>query len=189
VLQRGDAVLVSDGSVCSGRDEDAHDLLVPRSAVPEDHRLQQGSPAEVVDVVDVDPGLDDAAHVLDMSPLAGRDQGHATEPVANGQIRVRRQQRLQHRDASRHAGDQPWCVVLGVHGVRVRAERDEDAGDVDMLVRHGEQQRCAAPIVCRLLVGVHAEREGDAVRVAGRGGGQEPSVGLRLVDRTGSVLP
>ena len=46
----------------SGIDQDADDLLVDRSAVAEDHRLHQRSPAEIVDVVDVDSGLDENAH-------------------------------------------------------------------------------------------------------------------------------
>ncbi len=110
------------------------------TAVAEDDRLEHRGPPEVVDVVDVDAGLDDPAHVVHVPALARGDDRQAAEPVPDGQVRVGGQQRLEHRDAAGDAGDQPGRVVLVVEGVRVRPERDEDPRDVGPVVGHGQQQ-------------------------------------------------
>ena len=129
VLQRRHAVAVGDRRVRAGPQQDPDDLLVRRSSVAEDHSLQQCGPAEVVDVVHVDAGADDAAHVADVAALGGRDHRDAAEPVADPQVGPRRQQRLEHLDAAGHPGDQPGSVVLVVERVGVGSERDQQSGD------------------------------------------------------------
>ena len=145
VLEGGDAVPVRDRGVGAGLEEDLHDPLPRPGALAEDHRLQERGPAQVVDVVHVDAGAHDPVHVGDVAALAGRDHRHAAVPVADRQVRVRGQQRLQHRDAAGDAGDQPGGVVAAVEGVRVGAQRDQQPGHVDPVVGGGEQQRRARP--------------------------------------------
>ncbi len=87
VGQRPDAVLVGDVDVRAVLDEQADDGLVGRPAVGQDDGLEQGRPAEPVDVVDVDVGLrQQVADDLDVAALAGRDQRRATEAVGEGRI-------------------------------------------------------------------------------------------------------
>jgi hypothetical protein len=52
--------------------------------------LEQGRPAEVVDVVDVDAGPDDPSHVVDVPALARRDDRDAAVAVRDGEVRLRR---------------------------------------------------------------------------------------------------
>ena len=135
-------------------------------------------PAEVVDVVEVDAGLDDPADVVDVPALAGRDRREPAEPVADGQVGVGRQQRLEHGHAAGHAGDQPRGVVAVVERVRVGPQRDQHLGDVDVVVGRGQQQRGPVVIVASLEVGAGPEGDRDGVGVAGAGGAQQGGVGV-----------
>lgn len=74
VPEGSDSPPVGDGGVRSCGQEEAHDLLVVGPAVAEDDGFEQRAPAQPVDVVDVDPGLEHPAYVVDVSPFAGRDQ-------------------------------------------------------------------------------------------------------------------
>ena len=118
-------------------------------------------------MVDVDAGLDDPTYVVDVAALARGDHREPAEPVPDGQVRVRGQQRLEHRDAPGDAGDQPGRVVLVVEGVRVGSERDEDPRDVGPVVRRrpaaGEY---AGVLADRLQVGARAQGQRGGVRVA-----------------------
>ena len=58
-------------------DEEAHDGHVARSAVSEDHRLEEGRPAEVVDVVERGAGLDEDPHHLHVAEMRRGDEGRA----------------------------------------------------------------------------------------------------------------
>ena len=117
-------------------------------------------------MVDVDPGLDDPAHVVDVAALARGDHREPAEPVPDGQVRVRGQQRLEHRDAPGDAGDQPGRVVLVVEGVRVGSEGDEHPRDVGAVVGRGQQQGSTPVVADRLQVGAGAQGQRGAVRVA-----------------------
>ena len=166
VLQRCHAVLVGDRPVRPGGQQDPHDLLVPRAAVAEDDGLEHRRPAEVVDVVDVDAGLDDPTYVVDVTALARGDHREPAEPVPDGQVRAGGQQRLEHRDAPGDAGDQPGRVVLVVEGVRVGSEGDEDPRDVGPVVGHGQQQGSTPMVTHCLQVGARAQGQRRGVRVA-----------------------
>ena len=156
-----------------GVEQDPHDLLVRRRPVAQDHRLEQGRPAEVVDVVDVDVGLHDPAYVVDVAAFAGRDDRDAAVAVADRQVGVGGQQGLEHRDAAGHAGHQPRGVVPVVERVRVGPERHEQPGDGHAVVRRREQQRGPVVLVAGLEVRLAAQHQGRRVGVAvGRGGEQ-----------------
>jgi hypothetical protein len=108
--------------------------------------------------------------------LAGRDRREPSEAVARGEVRVRRKQRLEHRDAAGHAGDQPRRVVTVVERVRVGAHGHQQPCHRHVVVRRREQQRRAPPLVTRLDVGACSERHGDSIGVAGRGRSDQRSV-------------
>ena len=58
-----------------------------RAAVGQDDRLEEGGPAEAVDVVDVDVGLvQQVAHDLDVPALGGRDDRDAAEAVRERRV-------------------------------------------------------------------------------------------------------
>ena len=86
-------------------------------------------------MVQVDPGADDPPHVVHVSTFAGRDDRDATEPVAQGQVGVRGEQRLEHPHAAGDAGDQPGAVPLIVLSVWVGAQHHQQAGDIEPIVR------------------------------------------------------
>ncbi len=117
-------------------------------------------------MVDVDAGLHDAAHVVDVAALARGDDRDAAVPVADREVRPRGQEHVDHRDAAGDAGDQPRGVVAVVEGVRVGAEGDQDPGRLDPVVRRREEQRGALVVVALLEVGAAAQGEGDLVGVA-----------------------
>jgi len=64
MLERRGAVTVGDVHVSAGLDEQTDDFQVLRPAPAEDDRLQKGRPAEAVDVVDLDVGLEEPADNL-----------------------------------------------------------------------------------------------------------------------------
>jgi len=57
VSERSDSVTISEITVGAGAEQYLHDFLVSPAAVAQDDGFQQGSPAEVVDMVHVDVGL------------------------------------------------------------------------------------------------------------------------------------
>src|SRR5262249_45482545 len=85
VLQRRQAVAVGDVGVRPRGQQHPHDLEVARTTVAEDHGLQQGGPAQVIDVIDIDLGaVEQQAHRIDMPAFAGWDQRIAAVAVALG---------------------------------------------------------------------------------------------------------
>ena len=101
-------------------------------------------------MVDVDAGADHPPDIVDMAAFAGRDHRDAAEPVAQGQVRIRRQQRLEHRDAAGDAGDQPCAVLLIVLRVRVGTEDDQKPCHVEVVGGRGQQQGGSATVVAGL---------------------------------------
>jgi hypothetical protein len=74
VLQRRLAVPVGDPRIGTGLDEGPHRLHVAPSAIPEDHRLDQGSSNQVVDVVERCAGADELANDAVMAEMGRGDQ-------------------------------------------------------------------------------------------------------------------
>ena len=71
-------------------EEDGDDLLPGLGALAEDDGFQEGGPAQIVDVVDVDGGLDDATDIVDVAAFAGGDDGDAAVSVAEVEVGVGR---------------------------------------------------------------------------------------------------
>lgn len=117
-------------------------------------------------MIDVDVGLDDAAHVVGVATLARRDHGETPEAVADRQVRVGREQRLEHVDRARDAGDEPRGVVLVVEGVGRSAHGHEQVRDRHVVLGDGVQQRRPARRVLGLEVGPGPKREGAEIGLA-----------------------
>ena len=85
--QRSHAVPVGEIDIGTMLDEQRHDLLVPRSAVREQDRLEERGPVKLVHMVHVDVALvEQVAHDLDVAALRGRDQGDAAIAVGDGGV-------------------------------------------------------------------------------------------------------
>lgn len=93
MFQRRHPVAVRQTGGRARRQQQFDDLLVRPAAVAQDHGLQQGGPAEPVDVVGVDVrDAEQLPYVTDVAALARRDQRDAVEPVTELQIGTGRQQ-------------------------------------------------------------------------------------------------
>jgi hypothetical protein len=86
VGQRRPPVPVGQVDVGAGLDQQADRAQVVGAAVAEDDRLQQGRPAEPVDVVDLDRGGQEAADDLGVAALGGPDQAGAVVAVLGGDV-------------------------------------------------------------------------------------------------------
>src|SRR6478735_10791545 len=69
VFQRRHAVTVRNAKARPGVDQPLDDLDMARAAVAEDDGLEQSGPAEVVDMINIDPGVDQHRNGLDMPAL------------------------------------------------------------------------------------------------------------------------
>ena len=99
------------------------------TAVAEDHGLEQRRPAEIVDVVDVDIGLQERPHHLDVAAVGRRDQSGAAEAVGAGHVGVGAEHLLQHVDVAGLADGQERVRAGLVLEIDVRARVDERADD------------------------------------------------------------
>ena len=101
MLERRHAVLVGDRRVCACRKQKTHDLLVRGVAVSKEHGLEESSPAEVVDVVDVYRGsLRESANHFDMSSVRRRNERCPAKPVRLRHVRVSAKDLVEHRHVS-----------------------------------------------------------------------------------------
>jgi hypothetical protein len=125
VLERRDAAPIRDARLRAMRKQLAHDLRVRGSAVAEDHGLEQGGPAEVVDVVDVDRRRQQELHRFEVAVMARRDQAGAAVAVGRLEVRARRQRQLHYRCVAVGRSDEEGAVLLLVVGVDVGAAGDQ----------------------------------------------------------------
>src|SRR5690606_33555305 len=91
MLQRGHAIAVWQ-ALRTCVDKEADDLKIDQAAIAEDHRLQQRSPAEIVDVIDVHAGREKDTHRLGMPVMGRGDQRGAAISVGIVELRPARSQ-------------------------------------------------------------------------------------------------
>ncbi len=103
-----------------------------RPAVAEHHRLEQRGPTELVDVVDVDVGLEQRRHLVDVPAVGRGDERDAAVAVGRAQVRARAQHLAEHRDVAGLPVHQQRVVAVCVLEVHVRAGVDEHAHHVDV---------------------------------------------------------
>ena len=86
MLQRRDAIIVGKIDVRAGLNQKLHDLLMALAAIAQDDRLEQSGPAEIVDMIDVDPGGDQPAHRFNMATLGRGDQRRTAIAIGAFQV-------------------------------------------------------------------------------------------------------
>ena len=86
MLKRCHTFTISDIDIRSGGDKQLDDSLMTGTTVTQDNRLQKGGPAEPVDVIDIDPGLDQRIDGLDVAALASGNKRRADIAVDTLQI-------------------------------------------------------------------------------------------------------
>ena len=74
MLERRDAVPVGDGDIGASLNQRLNGGAVIAAAVAEHDGLEQGGPAEIVDVIERRLGRDEGAHDLHVSAMGSRDQ-------------------------------------------------------------------------------------------------------------------
>ena len=80
MLQRGGPVTLGlQPRVGAGGDQDSHGIDIAVRSVAEDDRLMQGGPPQVVDVVDLDVGLNQPAGNVGVTAVGGPDQPSPVE--------------------------------------------------------------------------------------------------------------
>ena len=128
----------------AGVDKQPDDLLMHRTAVPKDHRLQKCGPAEIVDVVDVDCSGKQDAHRFGMAVVGRRDESRAAIAVGVGEVcHACGEDELQDLVAAFRARVEEGRVADVVLGIDVRAGRDEEARRLDLVGPRGDEQRRA----------------------------------------------
>ena len=81
VRQRRDPLAIGQVDIRARFDQEPHDLGMARAAVAQDDRLQQRGPAQAIDVVDLDVGLQQLLDDLDMAAVGRADQAGAVVAV------------------------------------------------------------------------------------------------------------
>ena len=77
MTERRHALAVGDVDVGAGLDERPHRLLMAVPALPEDHRLEERRPAEIVDMVERRAGADQLPDDAVMPEMRRRDERRA----------------------------------------------------------------------------------------------------------------
>ena len=125
--QRPDAVAVGLVHVGAVLDQQAHDLLVTRPAVGQQDRLQQGRPAQVVDVVDVHVGLgQEIPDDLDVPALGRRDERHPAVSVCDRRVGAGVVRQGQDVEQALGTGVQERSEALRVLGIDIGLGVDQD---------------------------------------------------------------
>ena len=147
VFKRRTALGVGDVLIRAGVQQLSDDALRGGAAVGKDHGFKQGGPAEIVDVIDVDPCLDKERDRFGMALFGGRDEGGAAKAIGAREVCAMVENEAEDVDAAFRAGDKIGAVVDGVLGVDIGAGGEEQACGLKIVVLDGHQKRClAAPI-------------------------------------------
>ena len=150
VLERRDTVAIGEVDARTGLDEEPDDLPVCGASVAEDDRLEQCRPAEVVDVVDVDLGLQQRSDEPDVTPVCSRNQRRPAKAVRECEVGVCTEHLSQDVHVSGLARREKRVCAGVVLQVDVRPCVDEGTNDVRRAHVRGRRHRgtsALAPIV------------------------------------------
>lgn len=87
MLDRADLVTLGrESEVRAGGNQNPHSVDVTARSIAQNDRLVQSGPAQVVDVVDLDLGLDQPAGDVGVATVGGPDQPCAIEGVFGVQV-------------------------------------------------------------------------------------------------------
>ena len=154
VLERRHTFSVRQVGISSGLDQQIDDLLVPRTAIAENDRLQERRPTQIVDVIDIDTGCDERAHRLDMTTLRGGDQGGAAVAVGTFEVGAMSKRHLEDFETPARPGIKIRAIIDPILGVDVGAGINQRLGGFDPVAMGRNQQRGRTAAVAR--VDLHA---------------------------------
>ncbi len=147
VLDRSNAVaLRGQLDVRPGVDEPPHDAFVGLATPAQDDRLVQGRPSQLVDVVDLDAGVEQSVDDRRESAFGGADEPGAVEAVLGLDAGTVAQHEVEQSRVVTHlaGGDEVGALLRAVLVVDVGAGIDERAGNVEVVPVGREDQRGGA---------------------------------------------
>ena len=128
VSQRTNAVPVREVDVGTVLDQQRDDRLMAGATVGQQDRLEQGRPAELVDMVEVRVGLrQEVPDDLEMAPLGRRDERHASVAVRDRRIRTGFVGQDEDVEEALGTRIEERIETLGVLGVDIRFGIDQHA--------------------------------------------------------------
>ncbi len=170
VHEWGDSLTVGEIHISAMGDQQADDLDISRTAVSEDHRLEQGGPAEALDVIDVDSGAQQYPDRIDMAIVACRDQGGAAVTIGPLEIGTGGKGQAHDLSVASRAGEQKRVVADVVLRIDVGPSRDEQPRCLDMSALRGGKHRIATTCVAGIHRGAGIEQALQGNEVAARRG-------------------
>ena len=177
--ERPDPLAVRKVDIGTVLDQQRHDLLVRRTAVREEDRLEERRPAEPIHVVDVDIGLvQQVPHDLDVAALGGRDQRDAAEAICDRRIGARLVRDPQDVEEPLATGEQHRVVERGVLGVHVRLGVRQCSKRIGVPATCRQHRRGCAVGIAGIGIGAVSERAGDRPDVPGCGRGEKALISV-----------
>jgi hypothetical protein len=180
VLERRHAVAVRDVDACACFDEDPDDHLMRLAALAEDHRLQEGRPAQIVDVVDVDLRPHELTDHFDVAAVSRRYERGASEAVRPPEVGLGSENLTENLDVARLADREQGVRASVVLEVDVCAFVDEETHHVRMASVDRGRHRRAAGRIPRVDVGSVSEQSRHLLGIALACGTHEARVLARL---------
>ncbi len=172
-----DTIPVGNVDVGPGLHEQAHDLGMVGTAVTQHHRFHERCPAEIVDMIPIDPGGKQHLHRLDVAAVAGRDEGGSAEPIEAIEIGIRQQHQLEDVGSAFCSGNQKRGVLNEIPGIDVGAFGDQQTGHVDVIALRRSQQGGAATAVAEIDANPFGQQPTDHQKLAALGGRHQRVLG------------
>jgi len=166
VTERRHALAVGDVDVGAGLDERPHRFLMAAPALPENHRLEERRPAEIVDMVERRAGADQLPDDAVMPEMRRSDQrGAVIDAGDERSARAAGDQRLDHRGVVAHRRDRHGVVALAVEEGGIGARGEERSGGGAMPLEDGDVERRPPVAVAGVEVGAGGREAPDGVGV------------------------
>ena len=134
----------------AGFHQQLDNLRMLAAAIPENDRLEQGRPTQLVDMIDVDSRFDEQSDSFDMTPLRRRNKRSAAVSVRALQVGPVCEGHLQNVDIAACAGIEIRAVVDVVLGVDVGAGLDQSSGGIYLIAMSRDKERRTAASVARI---------------------------------------
>lgn len=150
MLKRRYAIIVGQIDVCAGTDQQFDDPNMRRTPVTEDDRLQQGRPAEPVDVIDIDPCLDQGINRFDMAALGRGNERRAAIAIDAFEIRAMGKRELENVEMAAGAGIEIGAVLNLVLGIDIGAGLDQRPRGLHLVAMRRDKQCRRTACVPRL---------------------------------------
>ncbi|VVT58189.1 hypothetical protein BOS5A_200461 [Bosea sp. EC-HK365B] len=181
MFERGGALAVGKVAARTGADQCPHRLDMARPAIAEDHRLDQGGPAEIVDMVERRAGRDQFAHHAVMAEMGGRDQSRAEIGAGDGARVAADGERSAHGlDIIRDRRDGDRVIGAAVEGTRISTCPGELAHRLALAGMGGGKQCGTALTVAGFEAMAGRDRLPEGYKIAAIGRQMQPVIGRHL---------